>query len=252
MLAKTYTQQVAIERYAISEKLDGVRAYWNGMQFMTRSGYRIDVPLWFKAGLPNVALDGELWLGRGRFDEVSGLIRSDRITNSLWQQVSYQVFDMPNHPGDFENRIIELTNLLNTPNHPHLQAVKHQILKNQTQLDQLLWSVVNKGGEGLMLNQLQSYYEPSRTSSILKLKPKWDDEAQVIGFTKGKGKYQGLMGAVIVRMKDGREFKIGTGFSDEDRANPPALNSWMTFEYSGLTSNGIPRFARYIRPYFQM
>jgi len=249
MLAKVYTENVLIEHYWVSEKLDGVRAYWDGSNLITRSGRLISVPEWFVSDFPDVPVDGEIWLGRGRFDDVSGLIRSVGADDPLWREVVFKAFDLPSSLGTYEVRMAQLRLHIVKSNVPWLQSVEHHQFSSQEQVDAFLSTVVNGGGEGLMLNHTNALYLPKRTDAILKLKPKWDDEAQVVGFSQGKGKYEGLMGSLVVRMKDGREFKIGSGFSDSDRKQPPVKGSWITFEYSGLTSTGLPRFARYLRPY---
>jgi DNA ligase-1 len=49
-----------------------------------------------------------------------------------------------------------------------------------------------------------------------------------------------------VRLADGREFKLGTGFSNAERETPPPLGSTVTFRYSGFTKTGLPRFAVFL------
>lgn len=252
MLARTATHVSTLEHYWISEKLDGVRGYWNGQQLLTRSGRGINAPTWFLEALPNVHVDGELWLGRGRFNEVSALIRRNRSEDELWTEVFFKAFDLPNHSGNYAQRMSELDEWVWRTNVPWFSSIERIQLNSKFELDNYLGKVVDEGGEGLMLNDSLAVYSRGRTDAILKLKPIWDDEAEVIGYTAGKGKYKGLMGALIVRMRDGREFKIGTGFSEQVRKNPPSLGSWITFEYSGVTSSGLPRFARYRRPYIAL
>jgi DNA ligase-1 len=81
----------------------------------------------------------------------------------------------------------------------------------------------------------------------LKLKTYEDAEAVVIAHLPGKGKYQGMMGALLVEMPDQRRFKIGTGFSDAQRADPPPIGSTITYKYFGKTSTQLPRFASFLR-----
>lgn len=75
MLAKNYSNQDPTGWW-ISEKLDGVRCYWNGASFISRQGHAYDVPSFFVDGLPNdVSLDGELWVGRKAFQECVSIVR---------------------------------------------------------------------------------------------------------------------------------------------------------------------------------
>jgi DNA ligase-1 len=103
------------------------------------------------------------------------------------------------------------------------------------------------GGEGLMLHRGDTLYRAERSDNLLKLKRHEDAEAQVIGYTAGRGKYTGMTGALRVRSADGREFHIGSGLSDALRRDPPALGTWITYRYRGLNDSGLPRFATWLR-----
>jgi DNA ligase-1 len=101
------------------------------------------------------------------------------------------------------------------------------------------------GGEGLMLRQAQSKYVAGRSSTLLKVKSFKDDEAVVIGHQPGTGRHKGRLGALLVRLASGKEFAIGTGFSDKEREKPPAIGSTVTFKYQELSDGGVPRFPSY-------
>ncbi len=102
------------------------------------------------------------------------------------------------------------------------------------------------GGEGLMLRQPGSMYVAGRSSTLLKIKSFRDAEAMVIGHQAGEGKHKGRLGALLVRLADGTEFAIGTGLSDRERANPPAVGATVTFRYQELSDGGVPRFPSYV------
>jgi DNA ligase-1 len=40
---------------------------------------------------------------------------------------------------------------------------------------------------------------------------------------------------------------LGTGFTDAQRAAPPAIGTWVTYRYRGTTDKGVPRFASFLR-----
>lgn len=103
------------------------------------------------------------------------------------------------------------------------------------------------GGEGLMLHRGAALYQPGRSNDILKLKTHEDAEAQVLGFEPGKGKYQGLVGALLVQTPQGLRFKLGSGLSDAQRRHPPPVGSWVSYRYRGLNNSGVPRFATFLR-----
>lgn len=240
-------QLIDSRHYYVSEKLDGVRARWTGRELITRSGLRIQAPDALLAPLPPVPLDGELWLGRGRFSEISGLIRRADAADPLWAEVKLRLFDLPAHPGTFQERLAALTDILAAVDNPAVGVVKQTRGLARPQIDSLLDETRHAGGEGLILHHESSHYSQGRSSLLLKYKGYEDAEAQVVGYTEGKGKYRGMAGALIVENVFGQRFRIGSGLSDAERANPPELGSWITYRFNGLTSQGKPRFARFMR-----
>ena len=110
-----------------------------------------------------------------------------------------------------------------------------------------LGKVESEGGEGLMLRRGGSLHATGRSDDLLKVKRYDDAEAVVVAHLAGSGKYEGMLGSVRVRRDDGRQFRIGTGFSDEQRENPPPVGATITYKYYGFTSTGLPRFASFLR-----
>ena len=248
MLANTYdADTVALSDYWISEKYDGVRAWWTGFELLTRTGSRIQAPAWFTAGWPVAPMDGELWIDHGEFEAVSGIVRHARPDDDAWRRVRYMVFDLPASPGAFDARLEVLRNRIPALRVPWVRAVDQFRIHEHAALTARLAQIVREGGEGLMLHRGGSGYAATRSDDLLKLKPYDDAEAQVIGYLPGKGKYAGLVGALRVRTVDGVEFNIGSGMTDEQRRNAPTPGSWITYGYHGLTGKGIPRFARLVR-----
>ena len=233
--------------YLVSEKYDGVRALWDGKALHTRAGNVIAAPAWFSAKLPPRALDGELWMGRGQFERLSGAVRKTVPVDDEWRTIKYMVFELPDAAGTFEERAQKIKQIVATANWPQLVAVEQFRLADNAALRRKLDEVVRTGGEGLMLHRADAPYVTGRNDALLKLKPLNDTEAKVIAHVPGKGKYTGMMGALQVEMADGKRFQIGTGFTDAVRANPPAIGATVTFIYRGLTKNGLPRFASFLR-----
>ncbi|WP_419811423.1 DNA ligase [Bacterioplanoides sp.] len=247
MLASHYISGIDVRKYYVSEKLDGVRAYWDGKQLYTRSGRFISAPLWFVARLPETPLDGELWLGRGRFEEISGLVRTQKSDPDDWREVKYMVYDLPEMVAPFHERYWLLKTLVAEQGTPWLKALTQKKLSSETQLKEQLQQVVAAGGEGLMLRHGRALYQVKRSQDLLKLKPQDDAEATVIDYVAGEGKYRGMVGALLVRDSQGREFRLGSGLTDAQRKTPPAIGTQVTYSYNGLTNTGLPRFARFVR-----
>lgn len=248
MLANVYRSDTPLADYLVSEKLDGVRGYWDGEKLLTRGGERIETPAWFTAGWPGFPLDGELWVGRGQFSAVVSIVRQKTPDDAAWRTVKFMVFDLPAHPGAFAERNEALKPLLAELALPWVRHVEQFKVASRAELRAAFDQVVKNGGEGLMLHRAASHYQAGRSDDLLKLKPYLDAEARVISHLPGKGKHQGVLGALLVETAAGLRFRIGTGFSDAERRNPPAPGSWVTYRHIGLNeASGIPRFASFMR-----
>ncbi len=247
LLAEVYRDQVDVTRYLVSEKLDGVRAIWDGSILRFRSGKEINAPRWFVDGLPKRPLDGELWIARGKFERLSGIVRKDVPDDNEWRQVRYMVFELPGAPGSFRERAEAMREIVRQANIPWLREIEQFSVVDRNSLQKRMKEVVKAGGEGLMLHRADALYETGRSDTLLKMKPWEDAEAVVIGHVPGKGKNAGMLGALRVRTEDGREFSLGTGFTDKQRSNPPPIGTTVTYRYRDLTNTGMPRFASFLR-----
>ncbi|MDK9726021.1 MAG: DNA ligase [Sterolibacteriaceae bacterium MAG5] len=247
LLAGTYRADIDPAGYWVSEKYDGVRAVWDGRELRFRSGRPVPAPGWFVAGLPSQALDGELWLGRGRFDALSAIVRKAEPLDAEWRQVKYMVFELPDAPGSFTERIEAMKRIVAASRLPNLRAVEQFRVADRAELARRLDAVVKGGGEGLMLHRAAAAYRTGRSDDLLKLKPYRDAEARVVGHEPGRGRLRGLTGALRMEMPDGRRFRLGAGLGDAERRQPPPVGSLVTYRYQELTPGGLPRFPRYWR-----
>lgn len=247
LLAKKYSSRENLDQYLVSEKLDGVRAYWNGKQLITRGGLIIQAPKWFTKNFPSQYLDGELWIGRNKYDQVSGIVRTRKPNEVDWRLITYQVFDMPLSLKPFSERYQDLKGLIENNDNRYLKLVEQIEVASQKELDFLLKHITESGAEGLMLHKKNSFYQGTRSSDLLKYKTYEDAEARVLAHIPGKGEFTGLMGSILVETDDGRRFKIGTGFDHSERVTPPEIGATITYRYRGLTSKGLPRFASFLR-----
>ncbi|MDE8603412.1 DNA ligase [Marinomonas sp. RSW2] len=248
-LATRFSESTHAEDYLVSEKYDGVRAIWTGEALMTRQGNPIHAPDWFTDKLPNVWLDGELWSKRNDFEFVMSTVRKNTPVDSEWKHIHYMVFDAPDAEKTmtFEARSQRYTQIILDLNLPHVIPIKQFTVFSNQELHRVLDDYVKKGAEGLMLHRKLARFESGRTDNLLKLKPHMDAEAKVIRILNGSGKYDGMMGSILVEMPSGIRFKIGSGFSDEERRTPPKLGDYVTYKYHGFTERGIPRFASFLR-----
>jgi DNA ligase-1 len=240
-----------INQYLVSEKLDGMRGYWNGKKLISRQGNEINAPRWFTKDWPNIAIDGELWSGRDTFQSLMSCIKRKpnlkHGSQSCWKKIKFMVFDLPKDSNIFFIRVRNMNVLIDKIGSNYLKVVPQEVLEDPVALDKKLTAVMNESGEGLMLHLASAYYQVGRSKTLLKLKRFNDAEATVIAHTAGKGKYTGMLGALKVKNSDGKIFKVGSGFSDSERKAPPPVGSIITYKYNGFTKAGIPRFARFWR-----
>lgn len=240
------SHQHHINEYWVSEKLDGVRGYWNGEQLLTKNGNVIHTPEWFTKSWPKTSLDGELWIKRNSFEQVVSCV-TRKEAGSCWQNIHYMVFDSPSHQGIFTDRISSLITLMNKTPSSHLKLITQYKISSNDSLFKKLDTVVNNNGEGLMLHYEKANYVNGRNKHIMKLKRYDDSEAVILKHIEGKGKYLNQLGAIQVKTKEGIIFKIGSGFSDKERKNPPPVGAIITFKYIGKTQKGVPKFASFLR-----
>jgi DNA ligase-1 len=233
--------------FLVSEKYDGVRGVWDGTTLRSRSGRPLAAPPSFTARWPRTPLDGDLWLGCGRFDELSGIVRRERPDDADWREVRYMVFELPGAPGGFAQRASAIEALVRRGTAPQIVAVEQSPVADRAALQRRLASVVAQGGEGLALHRADAPYATGRSEAILKLKPVLDAEAVVVGHHAGRGKYAGLLGALDMRTPEGRRFLLGSGLSEALRRDPPPVGSVVTYRYRDLTGTGLPRFASFLR-----
>jgi len=258
MLAKEYMNKKTgkptvknVEGWLASEKFDGVRAIWDGTNFVSRTGVIYEAPQWFKDKMPDAALDGELFIDREKFQETTSVVRKKVPVDSEWKKITYQVFDAPAFNGGAEERVEEYTRVVKDVGFKPLVAVKQRTLKSEQDMEKFYESILSKGGEGIMLRKPGSPYVGKRSGDLLKYKPFFDAEAKIVGYESGGGKYSGMLGAFKVEdVKSKKKFKVGSGLTDKIRGDykkTHPIGTIITYAYTGTTDDGVPRHPRYVR-----
>lgn len=243
MLLEQYRDQ-PLEGWVMSEKLDGVRGFWDGKRLLSRQGMPFAAPDYFLAEFPPFAIDGELFSERGKFEEISATVRA--ASPKGWHKLKLHVFDVPNAKGDLFARLQQLEDYLRThPNAP-IEIIRQIPIKDKAHLNRFFEEILLTGGEGVVVRDPNADYVWGRSARILKLKAVLDEECTVVAHHLGRGKYADKLGAITCENQRGR-FRIGSGFNDEERTNPPPIGSLITYKYRGLTNQGKPRFATYWR-----
>lgn len=246
LLAESWDNFMDLTDWWMSEKLDGVRAYWDGKAFLSRQGNIFHAPDWFTEGFPEFPLDGELWLGRREFSKTVSIVRRQDKSDH-WRNLRFMVFDAPEVEGGFETRLGFLQDSFSSKKLAFATILENQRCQGLDHLKEEMDRIQSLQGEGLMLRQPASKYEVGRSSTLLKVKRFHDAEAVVISHQAGKGKHKGKLGALTVQLPNGVEFSVGTGFSDKERASPPRIGAKITFRYQELSDAGVPRFPSFVR-----
>jgi len=241
LLLKTYKNQ-NIDGWLMSEKLDGVRAYWNGKNLISRGGKIINAPKWFIKDYPPFEIDGELWSKRGDFENISSIVR-DKIPTDKWREIKHYIFEVPNSKGNLSQRLSKVK-----PYSSKIIKVVSQIkIRDKKHLKKFLKEIENKNGEGVVVRNPNIGYINHRTNQALKVKSFKDSECKVIGYKEGKGKFKSLIGSIRCIFPNKIEFSVGSGLKLEDRKNPPKIGDIITIKYQNLTKYGKPRFPLFLR-----
>ena len=241
MLAKPYKDSDPTGWW-MSEKLDGMRAYWTGSGLFSRNGKPVYAPKWFTSALPKMALDGELMTGRGQFQKTISIVRKQTPVDAEWRQIRYFVFDAPMQPGSCESRWTQMAEAVESV--PFVEVVEQIACASPKHLAKMRSQIAALGGEGVMLRQAQSVYEHRRTSALQKVKSFMDTEAKITGYVPGEGKHAGRLGAYEAKLLSGSKarFRIGTGMSDAERDDPLPVGTVITVKFQEYTDDGVPRF----------
>ena len=243
MLLESYKNQ-DVTGWVMSEKLDGVRGYWDGKQLITRGGATLSPPKDFLAEFPPFAIDGELFSQRDQFAEISSIVRSQQ--DKGWHKLKLHVFDVPDANGNLFERLDQLKAYLAQHPSAPIEIITQIPIENPQHIQQFLQQVEQTKGEGVIIRNPNAPYERKRSTQILKLKTALDEECTVIAHHAGKGQFENVMGSLTCENHRG-QFKIGSGFKLEERINPPPVGSQITYKYRGLTNKGKPRFATFWR-----
>ena len=231
-----------IKNWYMSEKLDGIRAYWDGKELLSKNGNKIYAPIWFTQNFPPFELDGELWSKRGDFENIQNIVL-DTNPSSKWNELTYNIFEVPNTNGNFPKRLEKLQNWLRKNPNKIIKIIPQIICKEKKDLDDYLKELIEKKAEGIILKNPDLEYETGRINNLLKVKTFFDDEATVINHNYKDKKFKSL----VLKLKNGIIFNLGGGFSDKQRLNPPQIGDIVTFKYYDTTKNGKPKFASFLR-----
>ena len=240
---KVYDEQ-DISGWYMSEKLDGIRGYWDGKNLYTKNGNLINTPKEFTKNFPPFALDGELWSKRDNFEFIQSIVL-DKKPSSSWENITYNIFEVPNSKGNFKTRLEKARKWFEKYPNSNVNIIKQIVCKNEKHLLTYLDKIVKLKGEGIIVKDPSQPYHTGRSPYILKVKKAYDMEGIVIGYNyKKDGK---TFKSLKLKLENSVIFNLGGGFSDKQRKEPPKVGDVVTFKYYGFTKNGKPKFSSFLR-----
>jgi len=246
MLPQVYEEDININNWLMSEKLDGIRGHWDGKKLLSKKGNPLNPPSAFIRNFPDFAVEGEIWGGRNSYEKTLSIVLKDDAHDG-WLNLKFAIFDVPQANGGFEARLNMAREWFAQNPSEYVFVIDQNPVKSREHLKEELERIEKLGGEGLILRKPGSLYTKGRSRDILKVKSYYDMEAVVIEHKEGEGRNRGRMGSMLVELPDKRKFKIGTGFSDEERNSPPPIGSVITFKYYGFYKSGIPKFPSFLK-----
>lgn len=244
-LLKTYKDDFNTTGWVMSEKYDGVRAFWDGQKLISRSGKLFTPPPSFTKDFPSFALDGEIWSKRGDFENIVSIVNT-KNSKDRWDALKFMVFELPAQDGNLFERLEVLQRYLTRHTATKIRLIRqHKILKKED-VKVYFDARIKDGAEGIVIRNPFVEYYSGRTKYAFKYKPFIDAECKVKEILKGRGKFSSVMGAVKCDF-DGQMITIGSGFDYEDRKAPPKIGTVISFKYYGLTALGNPKYPVYLR-----
>ena len=154
--AMKYREQ-NISGWVMSEKLDGVRAVWNGYVLLTRQGNPLHPNNKFIQNFPPFPLDGELWTKHGDFEQIASIV-SDTNTSGRWLTLTYNLFEAPFSEGNFSQRLGRIKRWFDARPNPYIRIIPQIPIKSKKTLDHFLEQIEKTGGEGVMVKNPATPY----------------------------------------------------------------------------------------------
>ena len=227
---------------------------------------------------PSVVIDGELYTDQMPFEELAGLIKKKKITDSDVERLKkvkyhvYDIYDRVQHDMPYSERMGVLASAVrrcgcvaNDTFHSGGMPANHRVLRSDTEaaavvvlvrtekvaalgdFRRLFAEFVEAGYEGIMLRNAAGVYRANyRSNDLQKYKEFMEDEYRIIDFKEGEGRDAGAV-IWVCETADGKEFTVRPRGTMEQRrewfsAGASYIGKSLTVVYQELTEEGKPRF----------
>jgi DNA ligase 1 len=262
MLAHKFSEQGHKIKYPcyVQPKLDGIRCIailkdgkctiWSRTRKRITSMPHIVAEI-EKHFVADIVLDGELYnhAFKNEFEHIVSMVRQEE-PHERHTDVQYHIYDLIDDTP-FNKRFLKLTNAfrIGKPVLKHIFPVFTVMAEEENNIE-ASFNTMSKGMgyEGVMVRNADSLYVNKRSYDLQKVKEFDDGEFEIVGIEEGRGKLAGHVGAFVCRTKDGKRFlaKMSGEISSLNLSNfldPSSyVGKFLTVQYQGLTSYGIPRF----------
>ena len=193
-------------------------------------------------------LDGELYQHGLELSEIHSVVGRSVNLHPDYERMMFHVFDLPND----KPQAIRLSSLSLLDLKPPLVRVPFKLLRTIEEIYAYYDSMLELGYEGIVLRELGNYYVRKRSTSVMKFKPKKQDEYEIVGFVEAfskNGAPKGMVGAIVCKgVGEDDFFKVGAG----NLTHPQRIEYWderylwkgktCIVKYQSILPSGSPRF----------
>lgn len=189
-------------------------------------------------------LDGELYIHEVPHQQISGIIRS-QTPKPESIKITYVIFDAISETMTQAERIQWLRGLLPPP-FAAVSLLDTYTITSNTQLERVKSTVLSNGYEGVIFRKPDALYSRYKVNTILKWKPSYTMAGTITGRIEECDQYgvpKGTLGSFVCKDQKGRIFKVGTGFTAEQRYKfwqQTYVGQKILVKYFALSEDGVP------------
>ena len=197
--------------------------------------------------LKGLELDGENYSHGTLLQDIHSIV--SRKTGGLhddYLDISFHVFDLAlDIPQSMRiQALVKLFDLLGETQ--HIRMVPNYEASTLAGINYYLEQFMLQGFEGIIVRDKDAHYVRRRSTQMMKFKPRKGDVYQIVGLQEEvsiHGEKKGTLGAFFLRGNDDTVFKVGTGFTAEQRKeyyHPGLVGKWAKILYQTKSKDGVP------------
>jgi len=212
-------------KWWVERKIDGGRMTFCDGTFASRTDkpfYNLERIAEELKELPGWMLDGEAYAGS--WAKTMSILRSKKAVDNT--DLRFCVFDTMSKFSWRQGRCLDILEdrrselMMLTTGMQYVVPILPEFANSYEEFATLHKRNLAEGCDGTVLKRIDSLYEFKRTKTWLKVKPCLDVDGVVIDMEEGKGKYKGMLGALVVRQDSDKGCDLVTkvsGMTDMER-----------------------------------